>query len=122
MDDDELRALLSEVYAGAPWVDQARILAEVRDPGTPWDEAVRYYLNSPAGGASCSWSRRAGPSWQRPRDIPDGARIALGFDGSHSHDGTALVACDDVGAPEPRAAHRARRPRTRPSGPCPAPS
>lgn len=97
MDDAELLALLGEVYAGAPWVDRERILAEVRDAATPWDEAARYYFNVPGGGASVLVEPSRWAELAHPREIAEGARVALGFDGSHSHDGTALVAVDEDG-------------------------
>jgi phage terminase large subunit-like protein len=97
MSDVELLALLAEVYAGAPWIDQERILAEVRDPATPWAEAARFYFNSPTSTANvlvdpARWAALGGAE-----PIPDGARIGIGFDGSHSHDGTALVIADETG-------------------------
>jgi phage terminase large subunit-like protein len=95
--DEQLLAALAEVYADAPWIDQGRILAEIRDPAVPWDEASRYYLNLPAATASIlvdprRWSALAGGA-----PIPDGARVAVGFDGSHSQDGTAIVLCTEDG-------------------------
>jgi phage terminase large subunit-like protein len=95
--DAELLALLREVYDGAPWIDQRRILAEIRDPATPWDEACRFYLNSPAATASVLVDPRRWAALAAPGDIPDGARVGIGFDGSHSHDGTALVIADEDG-------------------------
>jgi hypothetical protein len=99
MTDDELRPLIAEVYASAPWIDQARMLAELRDPAVPWDEGARYYLNSPTATASVlvdprRWSLLQ-PATGAP--IPDGTRVGVGFDGSHSHDGTALVVAAEDG-------------------------
>ncbi len=98
MADEELLALLGEVYGGAPWVDLERIVAETRDAATPWDEAVRYYFNAPAGGSEVLVDPLR---WAALRtddaDIPDGSRVALGFDGSYSRDGSALVACTEEG-------------------------
>jgi hypothetical protein len=95
--DELLLAALAEVYAGAPWIDQGRILAEIRDPATPWDEAQRYFLNAPASNASVLVDPRRWAALARPGAIPDGSRIGIGFDGSHSMDGTALVICDESG-------------------------
>lgn len=93
MSDDELLALLDELYAGCSWIDRKRILREVRDPATPWSEAERYYFNSPSSGVQAAvdlatWRERA-----FDRDLVAGEPIALGFDGSHSRDGTALIGC-----------------------------
>jgi phage terminase large subunit-like protein len=100
MTDAELGALLAEVYAGAWWIDQRRILQELRDPATGWAEGCRYFLNLPTTTADtlvvpARWAElgTAGP-------IPDGARVGLGFDGSHSHDGTSLVVADEDGRVE----------------------
>jgi phage terminase large subunit-like protein len=99
MTDDELRPLLAEVYAGAPWIDQARILAELRDPAVPWDEGARYYLNSPTATASVLVDPARWTALQPKTGaaIAPGSRVGVGFDGSHSHDGTALVVCDETG-------------------------
>ncbi len=97
MTDAELLARLDEVYAGVPWVDRLRILAEVRDPATPWEEAVRYFFNSPAGGSAVLVEPGRWDALAAPGDIPDGARVALGFDGSYNTDGTAIVICDEAG-------------------------
>lgn len=97
MSDDELRPLIAEVYATSPWVSQGRILQEVRDPGTPWSEACRFYLNVPTSAADVLVDLAAWRDLQKPGDIPDGSRIGVGFDGSHAHDGTAVVICDEAG-------------------------
>jgi phage terminase large subunit-like protein len=93
MDDDALAGLLREVYVGAPWVDLGRLLREVRDPGTPWPEACRFFFNLPSSGVLAAvdailWASRA-----QTRELVPGESLALGFDGSHARDGTALVGC-----------------------------
>jgi phage terminase large subunit-like protein len=97
MADDELVPLIAEAYDDAPWVDQSRILAEIRDPSTPWDEAVRFYLNAPHAAASVLVEPKRWAELLQPGEIAEGSRVALGFDGSHAHDGTALVAVNDEG-------------------------
>jgi phage terminase large subunit-like protein len=97
MDDAQLGALIGEVYAGAPWIDQARILAEVRDPATPWSEAARYFLNTPASAADVLVDPSRWAQLALPGQIEDGTKVALGFDGSYSRDGTALVLCTSEG-------------------------
>lgn len=93
MADDELLKLLEEVYRGAEWVDRPRLLREIRDPGVPWPESLRFYFNVPSSGVQAAvdlatWRERA-----LERDLVTGEPIALGFDGSHSRDGTALIGC-----------------------------
>ncbi len=97
MDDDTLAGLLAEVYAGAPWVDLSRLVREIRDPGVPWPETCRFFFNLPSSGVLAAvdpavWAQRA-----RVRKLKKGERIALGFDGSHSRDGTALCGCTEDG-------------------------
>jgi hypothetical protein len=94
--DVELLEALAESYGDAGWVDRRRILAEIRDPATPWSEAVRYFFNiaSPGIGALVDPARWAQLRVERPREH---GRIALGFVGSDSQTATALVACTDDG-------------------------
>jgi len=97
MADKQLRALLGEVYAGAPWVDLDRLLREVRDPGAPFGEVSRFFFNCPGAGTMAAvdpvvWGSRAVEG-----ELEEGARITLGFDGSHSRDGTALIGCTEGG-------------------------
>lgn len=94
MEDRALRVLLGEVYAGCPWIDLDRIVREIRDVATPWDEACRYYLNTASAGSSALvdptvW---AGLVAEEPAD---GARIGLGF--GASEDGAALVGATEAG-------------------------
>lgn len=93
MDDEQLRALLAEVYAGAPWVDLEQLLREVRDPGAPWPEVVRFFFNVPSAGTLAAVDPVAWDACERERELEPGERITLRCDGSHSQDATALVAC-----------------------------
>jgi phage terminase large subunit-like protein len=81
------------VYASAPWVDRARLVREVRDPGVPWGEVQRFYFNLPSAGTLAAVDPALWAAQARKRELVAGERIALGFDGSHSQDATALVAC-----------------------------
>jgi Terminase large subunit, endonuclease domain len=97
MDDETLRALLDEVYGGSPWVDVERLMREVRDPGPTWSEVVRFYFNLPEAGTLAAVEPTLWAERKVARELPEGTRLALGFDGSHSQDGTALVACTEDG-------------------------
>jgi phage terminase large subunit-like protein len=97
MGDDVLGRLLGEVYAGAPWVDVSRLLRELRDPGVPWVESRRFYFNLPSSGVLAAVDPAAWGACVRDRELEPGERIALGFDGSHSRDGTALCGCTEDG-------------------------
>jgi hypothetical protein len=93
MDDETLLGLLAEVYQGASWVDLPRIMREVRDPGAPWPETARFFFNSPSAGTVAAVSPSLWDACQRDCGLKEGERICLGFDGSHSQDGTALIGC-----------------------------
>src|SRR5690554_434186 len=93
-DEQDLRRALRIAYGDSTWVDFDRIVAEVYDPRQPVEEARRFFFNQIVA---------ASDAWVRPdqvdaivedREIPDGAMIALGFDGSKTVDATALIACD----------------------------
>jgi hypothetical protein len=94
--DVEVLEALAESYGDAGWVDRRRILAEIRDPATPWSEAVRYFFNiaSPGIGALVDPIQWAQLRVERPRSH---GPITLGFIGSDSQTVTALVACTDDG-------------------------
>jgi phage terminase large subunit-like protein len=93
MGDAELRALLEQVYAGAPWVDLDRLLLELRDPGLPWSEVARFFLNWPSAGLLAAVNPQLWASQVLERELVESEQLALGFDGSHSQDGTALIGC-----------------------------
>jgi hypothetical protein len=94
--DEELKAALKVAYGDAWWVDLDRLVADIRDPETPWEDSCRFYFN---------WNvddRRKAVEKKRWDDLgasgapPAGARIGLGFDGSISDDCTALIGCTEV--------------------------
>lgn len=94
--DETLHAALKVAYGGAYWVDLNRLLQEVRDPETPWEDAERFFFNH-----NIDDRRKAVESkrwWDEKTSRPDivvpkGAYIGLGFDGSISDDCTALIGC-----------------------------
>jgi hypothetical protein len=95
--DKVLLAALDVAYGDAWWIDKRRLVADIRDPDTRWSDACRFFLNwNMQGGGSAVDSAR----WAEladPREIPDGTRIGLGFDGSISNDSTFLVGCTHDG-------------------------
>lgn len=97
MSDERLLELLREVYGGATWVDLPRIVAEVRDPATPWNESLRYFFNLPTAGAGALVDPAQWATLAKASEPEAGSRIALGFDGSDTHDATALVGCTAEG-------------------------
>lgn len=89
----KLREALVEVYGDARWIPIDRILAELSDPATSWDDALRFYFNVRTTGRSRAVDPRRWDELAKPRDIAQGTYIGIGFDGSTSHDATVLRAC-----------------------------
>jgi hypothetical protein len=92
--DAVLESALRVAYGGAWWVDTARLVQEIRDPDTKWEDACRFFLNWNRKGEGRAvdpkrWAELARPGEQPPA----GARVALGFDGSISDDSTVLIGC-----------------------------
>ena len=94
-DEAEALKLLEEVYGDSYWVDVERVLADARDPATcpTTADAVRYFFNLLEVGVSAAvdaarWDACAHPDEQ----LAPKTAIALGFDGSRSHDWTSIVA------------------------------
>lgn len=80
------------------WVDIPRLVAEVRDPDVPREDAERFYFNwDRAGGSKAVDSRRWDELVDRDRVVERGERVGLGFDGSLSRDSTALIGCTEDG-------------------------
>ncbi|HEY3259973.1 MAG TPA: hypothetical protein VGJ95_06830 [Pseudonocardiaceae bacterium] len=91
-DDATLKAALQMAYGDAWWIDLDRIIAEIRDPETTWEDSERYYFNHNVDDrhqavAVKRWEQLARPDLV----VPAGAYIGLGFDGSISDDCTALI-------------------------------
>lgn len=93
-DDETLKAALRVAYGDAWWIDLDRIVAEVRDPESTWEDSERFYFNHNVD------DRRKAVETRRWEDlkrsdiaVPAGTRIAVGFDGSLSDDCTVLIGC-----------------------------
>ena len=95
--DDELAAALRVTYEDAWWVDIERLVKEIRDPDTPREDAERFYLNWNVSGAGRAVEADLWASRAEPKDVPDGTRIGVGFDGSISRDATVLRGCTTDG-------------------------
>jgi phage terminase large subunit-like protein len=91
-DDDELRSALGIAYGSASaWMDLDRIVSEIRSPLTAPEDAIRYFLNRPAGTAEDSVSVEVWKALEVQARLQDGDPLVVGFDGSQSDDATALV-------------------------------
>lgn len=91
--DERMLEALDFVYGDAWWVDRRRILADIRDPATDWSDALRFFFNLRAAGSGKAIDPRIWDERTVVRDVPAGARIGLGFDGSVSDDATILRGC-----------------------------
>jgi len=91
--DEQLVAALREVYGDAVWAPVERFVKEIRDPETPWDEALQFWFNIRTTGAGRAVDPRVWDLLAKPRDVPAKTAIGLGFDGSISRDATVLRGC-----------------------------
>jgi hypothetical protein len=97
--DATLRSALRVAYGDAWWVDLDRIVAEIRDPESTWEDSQRFYFNHNVDDRRKAvetkrWENlaRDGRDDAHPKiTVPAGAYIGLGFDGSLSDDTTALI-------------------------------
>lgn len=76
------------------WVDLDRIEAEVEELALKGDlaQAERFYGNRVVATSDAYFDAEAWDAIAEPEDVPDGATIALGFDGSMYDDYTAIRA------------------------------
>ena len=86
-DLDAVRAGLLAARGDSHWLDVDRLAAEIADPVTPEHVSRRYYLDQIVAVAAERWiPREAWDACADEREIPDGAEVCLGFDGSFSGD------------------------------------
>ena len=95
--DDVLTSALRVAYGDAWWVDTSRLLQEVRDPDTTWEDSERFFFNHNHAGTARAvdpkrWAELAVPGRPEP-----GSYVGLGFDGSISDDSTILRGCTKDG-------------------------
>jgi len=91
--ESDLRQALVETYGDAYWAPIERIMAEIADPATSWDDALRFYFNIRTAGVARAVDPRHWDTLAQPVDVPVGTQVGLGFDGSDYHDPTVLRAC-----------------------------
>ena len=86
----ERRKIHEYVYAGSPWVNLDSIEAEAAEiMETDPAQAERFFGNRRVQGSGTFISPEL---WRDSHGVPEGARIALGFDGSTSGDWSAIRA------------------------------
>lgn len=116
--DEKLLAALRVAYGDAWWVDLNRLVADIRDPETPWEDSSRFFFNwnvddRQKAVATKRWEELA----RADIVVPAGTRIGLGFDGSISEDATALIGCAVVdGVPHTFEIKVWERPKDAPRG------
>ena len=91
--DEQMLEGLHDAYGDAHWVDLSRILADVRDPGTDWSDALRFFFNIRSAGQSKAIDPKLWDGRAALREVPMGTFIGIGFDGSISGDATILRGC-----------------------------
>lgn len=95
--DDQLLEALEVAYGDAHWIDKERILKDIRDPATDWDDSLRFFFNIRTVGGGRAVDPRRWDALAKPQEIPAGTAIGLGFDGSMSQDATILRGCTREG-------------------------
>jgi len=87
--DDVLEAALDVAYGASWWVDRKRLVAEIRDPATKWDDACRFFLNWPRHDTE-TWSIIPRELWAACAGQP--APLTGGWAGLAVGDGQAWAA------------------------------
>lgn len=91
---DVLRAALEVAYGTDTWwVDLDRLVSEIRDPDTKWEDACRFFFNWNQKDAGSAVDAKRWTELHTDREVVDGERVGLGFDGSISDDSTGLIGC-----------------------------
>lgn len=85
---DQVRRNLGAVYRDAPWVDVEAIARDVMTADQDPFEVQRFYFNWPVGAGSVLSAKPP----TEVDDLPVGSPVALGFQGSRTHEAVALVA------------------------------
>jgi len=92
--DEVLLAALKVPYGDAYWVDLPRLVHEIRDAETPWEDSERFFFNHNVDDRRRAVEVKRWEALARPDIVvPAGSRIAIGFDGSLSDDCTVLIGC-----------------------------
>lgn len=91
--DDELEAELRHVYDDVPWVRPSRLVRDIRDPRFTWVDSLRQFFNLRWSGSGVAVDPRRWDAIAKPRDVPEGSYIGIGFDGSINEDETWLRGC-----------------------------
>lgn len=95
--DEQLLDALGSAFGDAWWIDLDRLVQEMHDGSTAWTDALRFSFNTPVP-AGAQWEAvRRWPACRKPKRVPKGARVALGFSGSYDGRTAGLVGCTSQG-------------------------
>ncbi|PXY25157.1 hypothetical protein BAY59_24330 [Prauserella coralliicola] len=116
--DETLKAALKVAYGDSWWVDLDRLVADIRDPETPWEDSCRFFFNWNVDDRQKAVAQKQWAGLAKPDVVvPAGTRIGLGFDGSISDDCTVLIGCAEIdGEPHEFEIEIWSRPKRAPKG------
>jgi hypothetical protein len=95
-DRESLESALRFVYSDCTWKtdnDIQAIMTRIWDLSTRPDDSKRKYLNWPVASEDAWCDPQAWAALADPRELEDGERIVIFFDGSKTRDATAAVGC-----------------------------
>ena len=90
-DDDSLRNGLLAAAGDSYWLPIDRLMVDARDQRDTEVYRRRFYLNQIRQESGTWITKQEWADAEKPVAVPEGAEIALGFDGSRFRDSTALV-------------------------------
>lgn len=93
-DTEALKEAIRFARGDSHWLDVDRLVDEIQDPTSLPNTSRRFYLNQIAASDEKAFDAEQWGKLKGSRDVPDGALITLGFDGSSSRDHTALIATE----------------------------
>lgn len=96
-DDDTLKEALKIAYGDAYWVPLDRLIKDIRDPDTTWEDSERFFFNHNVSGHGRAVDLAKWDKLKAERTVEPGTRIGMGFDGSVSRDSTILRGCTEDG-------------------------
>jgi hypothetical protein len=98
--DDRKLWALGQVYAGVPWMDLERVLADVKSPAIPWDEKLRFSFNLRTKGSDVDrwmpselWEAAADPELELSPTAPTFVVVRV----AHDHRSAAIAAAQRRG-------------------------
>jgi hypothetical protein len=95
--DEQLIDALGVAYGNASWIDLGRLVKEIRDPETLWEDALRFFFNIPTPSSERWLEVGAWPKLAEPKKVPEKAKVALAFAGSYGRQAAGIVGCTPDG-------------------------